>query len=387
MGGGDATLVTEGSGESDGASMVRNASRFILVIAVSVTVALGPAAHAFFPYESLDDSRPGGDSYPFVVLQSFYDHGFLDDSLRRADRAWHAQGMNQYVEYYQDNSASPADHTVRATYIDGPASDGGNIWAQAGCTYYSDGSEECDMQFDYTEHWNTTDEIRGNEWLDFITVARHEFGHWIGFDDQSSEGPNFVDCDYPSTNPEKAAMCLPIEYGEIDRNIQQDDMNGGHLVRPRYAILSANDSFEHDRPFFGWKFQPSSDGGSWTRYCDDPTGAYNGRCFVQFNGNGSAGASFYQDIHNGGFQQDGFSARVRVRNRGPETMDAVIVVWFLETGGNASARCSISPGATTWHLCETPTFDNPPDNVRMRIEVYNDGPYNMDIDSEVLGWS
>jgi hypothetical protein len=82
-----------------------------------------------------------------------------------------------------------------------------------------------------------------------------------------------------------------INYGPTyARDISQDDLNGFHVARPRYPIITANDSFEYTTPIYGFIFTPRN-GGAWARYCDG-TGA-NGSCFVQFNG---VDSSIYQDV-------------------------------------------------------------------------------------------
>lgn len=332
---------------------------------------MAPDAAGFVVHSELQS----GTDIPYRVDGLFTNAGLSVATLHQSEFAWEVQSLASYANFYQ-NDVLGVGVRVIAEWLDGRGGD----FARATTPCRNDAvPPDCVMRFDTAERWNTTTEQRDATWLDQYAVGTHEFGHWIGLRHST---------DRPSTNPTDPSMSH-FGYGATyARTIAQDDANGMHVARPRFHIMSANDSFEYTSPFYGFTFRPGPSGGSATRYCNDWTGAANGVCFVQFNGGGAGGASYYQDIHNRSYVQTNMRARVRLRNRGSQTVNATVAVWFLDTGGNVNGgNCSLTPTTTTWTQCYSPYFNNPvTGNVRLRLEVYNKGPYNMDVDTQILGW-
>lgn len=360
----------------------RGPRRLAAALAAATTFALlfPGTARAFF----VEASTTSGIVIQFTEDASFTNYGFLHDTLMDAFRAWEVQSLTTYVDF--DYTSSNVARKVFAKNLDGP----GDKLGQATTRCVSNAST-CSMEFDTSEHWNTTTEVRDDTWIDFFAVAAHEVGHWHGLghsaigNAQCPSGGNAPE-DIPVTDGQRPSMGACTDPGDThQRTIAQDDGNGMHVARPYFKIMTANDSFEYTSPFYGWKHRPSAGGGSSTRYCNDPRPAYNGSCFVQFNGGGTGGASYYQDIFNRSPVQNGLSGKVRLRNRGPSSVEANVVLWGLTNGVSVSKVCSLPPNATSWTTCITPTL-NAPGNVKLRLEVYNRGAYNMDVDTMIVQW-
>lgn len=319
-----------------------------------------------------------GISISYAVDPSFFASNFDRNSLYSADWAWEVQSLGSYVNFY-NNDTLGGTRRIMVGPIDGPTPPGGSsTFAQVQQPplppYCEDESATCSITFDIAEHWNTTSEIRDSTWLDFISVAVHEFGHWVGLQHSN---------DRPSTDNALPAMQSPFAYGRIQRVIRQDDANGMHTSRPAFPIMSANDSFEFTSPFYGFNFKPSSRGGSMTRYCNDSFPAYNGACFVEYNGNGAGGASVYQDMYDRGWNNYSIRGRVRARNRGGSPTSFTVTVWELDPNIAHYTTCSL-PADTSWVQCYTPFFDLAPGSVRLRLEAYNNSSWNVDIDTMIV---
>lgn len=314
-----------------------------------------------------------GQAIAYKVHRSFIDAGLSVHVLHLSEHAWEVQQLHRYVNFYHSDAEGVA-REVSARAFD-PASK-----AHAQSTQPCD--HGCTMEFNTRRKWNTTTELRDASWIDQFSVGTHEFGHWFGLDHSGKmkcEGT--VEEDIPATDGQRPSM------GACDnrdgRDLAQDDMNGAHVARPQFPIITGNDSFEYTSPFYGFNFS-GPNGGSLTRYCNDVAGAWHGVCFVQFNG---VASSYMQDHHMRGIltAQQGIRGRVRVRNRSTSTSaSTVIAVFFLDTGGSRSFRCGPLP-AGKWVRCWTEISDNPDGNVRLRLQVYNERGANMDIETLILG--
>jgi hypothetical protein len=293
------------------------------------------------------------------------------DSLYASDWAWEVESLGYWANPVACNSCT----TNRNIYFQNYDGFQYGYWGMANGACGP--TVNCWLFFDLLERWNTTWEIRNSDWMDFRTAALHELGHWIGI--------AHTYYDTPSTDPRKAVMNGEpyggINYGEIIRDIRQDDINGFHGARNYATIISADDSFEYHGWFY-WDFHFGVPGrGSGTLYC---SGGYNSNCFIQYNG---AGNSVYQDMHirdtyiaNGTRQMRG---RVRFRNRTGAPAQATVAVWNLENSQvYAQATCNLMLD-TSWMECATPYFTS--DGRRMRLEAYNITGGNIDMDTAILG--
>jgi hypothetical protein len=317
----------------------------------------------------------------------------IDSRFTRADfysavSAWEVQSLTSYVNF-TNNDAYAADRTIIVEPIDGKwdrATGDNRILARVGgddlpCL---NNAESCTLTFDVEEPW-AVGAIDANH-LDFVGIAAHEIGHWIGLEHfgagVSSDGGN----------PNTPTMSATSDYGETyKRSISQDDANGLHVARPRFHIMTANDSFEFPNlsPFTGWKFIAGPSGGSATRYCNNS--GYNSPCAVQYNGGGGSGAYIYQGIFNqGSAQKTGLRGRARLRNRG--TVTSSVNVRVVNTDANvvlAQKSCTLTPTVSggPWTECITPTFSQPtvpPGG--MHIRVINQSNSNFDVDTMIIDW-
>jgi hypothetical protein len=291
------------------------------------------------------------------------------DSLHAADWEWEDESLRVWGDPYDCGCNGGGNRPVYFQQIDGFQM---GLYGEASgaCT----NGWNCWIRFDSLERWNTTYEVRDANWLDLRSVALHELGHWIGIAHYS---------DYPSTdNREPVMQEASISYGEIKRDIRQDDINAFHAARNYATIISANDSFEYyGRLHFAFR-QAVPGRGSWSIYCD---GGYGGTpCYVEYNG---ANNSVYQDmairdtyILNGTRQIRG---RVRFRNRTGQPAQVAVAVWNLENGAvYQSTTCNL-PLGPSWIECATPTFTS--DGRMMRLEAYNVTGGNVDIETVILG--
>jgi hypothetical protein len=290
------------------------------------------------------------------------------DSLYAMDWAWEVEDLRKWSDLYANNANTT--HNIYFAWGDGYKV-GYSAYATIGCG----SSVNCQMVFDLYEVWNSTYEIRDSSWLDFRSVALHEFGHWIGLDHY---------WDFPSTDNRVSVMHAELGYGEIRRSIVQDDINGFHGARNYATIISADDSFEYHGWFY-WDFHYRVAGqGSGTLYCGGGQGYAGTNCFIEYNG---AGNSVYQDmairnqyVANG---QRSMQGRVRFRNRTGAPAQVTVAVWNLENGTVYSQQTCNLPLDTSWLQCATPYFTS--DGRMMRLEAYNLTGGNVDIDTAILG--
>jgi hypothetical protein len=73
---------------------------------------------------------------------------------------------------------------------------------------------------------------------------------------------------------------------------------------------------------------------------------------VQFNGNGSAGSSVYQEMELQGVANDSIRGNVvtaSVQFRGYVAGNVELALWFKDLGTAAATTCSITPNA--WQTC------------------------------------
>lgn len=227
----------------------------ILATVMVSTVVWPSQVEAFVP--GGDTTLPSGTSY-YTIDSSFTSAGFLATSLYAAEQAWKVQNLTSYGQFYNSNGA--ADRHVYQQ--DGKPY---GTWADAtiGC------ESSCHMRFDVNNaNWNTTQEYRDENWLDFVSVATHEFGHWVGLDHACNPPTGYcVHDDVLSSDWSTPTMFAFIWEGiTYPRDISQDDVNGSLFVRNAgnsYPPTIANWGLDYTSPFYGWYFT-----GGHTRYCN-----------------------------------------------------------------------------------------------------------------------
>lgn len=362
----------------------------VLAIWAAVGLFAAPGAQGMEVPQHLQSADVTGDIW-YSFDQSFDDFGgFTRSDFYKAVLAWEVQSLTSYVNFTNDQLQG-APRYVAVYWIDGPYDPDtgtGATLAEANFPCFNN-AVSCYIAFDAGEsNWNPNDIILPND-IDFIGVAAHELGHWMGLDHWnagvSSDGGS------PST----PTMSESIPPGQTyARTISQDDANGIHVARPRFHIMTANDSFEFPNAspsgvFTGWKFVPGPSGGSATRYCNNS--GYNSPCAVQYNGGGGSGAYIYQGIFNdGAAQKTGLRGKARLRNRG--TVTSTVKINVVNTDANvvlASATCSLVPTQSggPWTTCTTPYFNQPTAHPGgMHIRVINQSNSNFDVDTMIIEW-
>jgi hypothetical protein len=293
------------------------------------------------------------------------------DSVYASEWAWEVTDMYKWTNPYACNSCAGASD--RYMYVGtGDGKPGGRYaTGSLGCR------TTCRIVFDTVENWNTTAEWRGADWLDSRTIATHEMGHWMGADHSWDEPSSD-----PAYGPHPAVMCTECTYyGTVRRTIRQDDINALKAARAYLDILSANDSFEFNATYWGWRAVST---GSRTQYCDG--GGYSSSCYMQYNG---ASNSLYQDIapRGPGYTQNWLRTmwgQGRFRNRtGLPGRTVQVVVWNLENNTILAGQICNLPTGTSWVHCTTPGFTI--DSRMLRVEYYNNTGTNVDLDIAILG--
>ncbi|HVF76147.1 MAG TPA: matrixin family metalloprotease [Acidimicrobiales bacterium] len=292
------------------------------------------------------------------------------ESLYTADWSWETTELWKWVNPYANNTTNS-----RNIYFDSIDGRMGGVWGRAATPCRA--GYTCYMYFDIAERWNSTSELRDNNWMDFRSAATHEFGHWMG---------GSHSWDYPSTQEfpgQKAALYEHVNYGEYRRAIFQDDINAVKAARAYLDIVTANDSFEYGTR--GFLLRRAFGQGSWTRYCDG--GGYAGTsCYVQWNGTSN---SIYQDVHlrGTGYNQNGARnmwGQGRFRNRsGLAGRQVQVVVWNIDSGTILANQICNLPIDASWVHCTTPSFRTGP--AGLRVEYYNNTGSNTDLDIAILG--
>lgn len=188
----------------------------------------------------------------------------------------------------------------------------------------------------------------------------------------------------PSSDPVRPSLFPIFNPGEMRRSLRSDDASSLKISRGgSYINMVANSSFEFDQPFSGWRLLNGPGGGNVARYC---SGSVDQACFLQFNGNGSAGASIYQDMADfiGPGPENSPPWHVN-QTWSPSVMAAApggsgritVAVFFLNTGGGLSRACNIT---ATSSRCSAPSFRQPAGNTLIRLQVYNEITGNVNID-------
>lgn len=317
----------------------------------------------------------------YRVDASFTTAGFLVSSLVTADDNWAVDELAGRLAFTRNDSTGGDRRVRQANVLDA------GTWATAtvGC---DPASAACDMTFDANNaQWNTTTEVRSSPWLDFVSVATHEFGHWAGLRHACDPVQTGTTCSrqdpYPVSDGSSPTMFAFINDGEThQRTIAQDDVNGFLAVRGNDENILANRGWESASPLW-WAGRPSPSSGliSASRYCN--SSALNGSCYYEFNGYGGTGASIQQDIWYRRVSTSIGGPRVWAKVS-PGTSSINAVVWSLETAQSYGAVCF--PSQTSWTACgfHLGAWTTPAGTNRIRYEVYNDGLGNASLDLATL---
>jgi hypothetical protein len=295
------------------------------------------------------------------------------DSLYAMDWAWEVEGGTNFANAVACNSCT----TSRRVFFTYDTFDGmGGVLARA--TEPCDHTKACDMYFDLSERWNSTWEIRNWDWMDFRSVALHEFGHWMGaghsYDTSNVEPdtrePVMIDGNYGG-----------IAYGEIKRSVTQDDIQALRAARNYINIITADDSFE----YYGlYHFVERVAGGGGYQFRCGGAGYGGTNCSYRYWG---AGSSIYQQVAPRGnyMINRNVRARVRFKNQTANLASATVAVWNMETAPPTLVSQSVCTfaGWQNWTECATPYFQYP--EKMFRIEAYNNNGGNMDVDTLIFG--
>lgn len=333
----------------------------MLVLALIVFPCLPAAA-----FDPGGVTLPTGTYWYYKVDSSFTSAGFLLGSLYQAEQAWKIYDLTSRGQFYNNNSLG-GSRVIRADL----SNPGPDAWASSttcvpGCsmTFYLHGGNG-------QAQWNTTTEIRPSPWLDFISVAAHEFGHWVGLDhacnpEQIGNGacgrePIVASdsSDYFQGNSAHT-MYAWLNPGETyQRTIAENDADGflwdrnTMLVAPDHmSNILVNHSFEAwGSPFTGWAFFGNP---SYTHIC----GSYSppeGQCYETFS---SPNTSIFQDflVHRGtgGYSIPGnnLNGFVWIRPGGNYNAQVTFALWSLgSSNSNVYSVCNASRNGYQWTQC------------------------------------
>lgn len=240
------------------------------------------------------------------------------------------------------------------------------------------GGFHCRVAFNPNYGWNYgTACVNGNPPNDFVAVATHEFGHWMGAD-HSSDRPT-------SGRNESPTMVTPYAGDCRQRSIEHDDVNSFLQAVPGTLSISSNRDFEETHSLnsttngdIGWKFLASTNGtGSATRYFD-PSNALNSSYFIQFNSGSGNAASIYQDLYPRGPGVTVVSPYVYLRNNSIFNIQSYqLVVWNMSAGPTPYVKnCGLGPGVG-YSLCNA-SFAINSDWLRVQIYLYGAGNVSVD---------
>jgi hypothetical protein len=292
-----------------------------------------------------------------------------------AHTGWTAQQLDAYARVASDAvNGPPTNNFVRI----GQLPLGMLAFADSPCP-----GTNCSVTFDPdAATWNTTLENRAAPWTDMASVAMHEFGHWFGIDHSGVNVSAGCDPgDVPGTDGSndglgsRPTMTECVADGDrYQRTVAQDDANALHVARPRYPVMTANDSFEHTTPFWGFHNRRPNGGWDNRQCCDGRFGSY----YMSFGGYDS---SYLQDhVVRGYHQQDAVRARVWFRRGGISTATVTLALWRHDMGSLLAQR-TCSTYDAVWTLCETPTVVPGAAPPGLRVEVYNKTYDAIHIDS------
>lgn len=209
----------------------------------------------------------------------------------------------------------------------------------------------------------------------------------------------------------EASWCAFYDYQTNYRFVEQGTLStGSSTVAHVGADLLTNQGLEETPgiPGYGWIH---GGGGTVNRaqYCPFPNTAYDGSCYVQFNGGVSGEASMYQDVtypgpYFGNGKKTVYTAEAMLRcpTSNPGTTCPIAIAIRGRNGPGADEGVSITyplPKDGNWYLCrldynhpDGPNTDTPGwgfvnNHSTLRWEIYNqsnDGR-NLDIDYTYLG--